>query len=142
MKYLLAGLALITASLLFTSCVSYTYIVGNDFDDKKVNELEIGKTDASQVIKMFGDPHQTGQVNQYEVFMYSYEENEFKPKNNDDYYIDKRYKSLFIVFDENNRIMYFSHNVPLNSGNLDLIMNKEKMKRDREKEENMNTNHP
>lgn len=114
--------------MLISAC-STTYFIGRDFNDSKVSSLKAGETDKSQVIQMFGDPYRRGQVNQQTVFIYSYEESEFPAHSGPEVRIEVRYKSLMILFDENNVVKYFAHNVPVSLSALDLaILHEEKLK--------------
>lgn len=121
--------------LVLTNSCSTTYIAGKNFDETKVGTLVPGKTNESQVLQMFGDPFQKGQINEFAVFIYSYEENEFPADSSFEVYINRRYKSLMIVFDENNVVKYFTHNVPLSFGTMDTIILKEENIREQKEDE-------
>lgn len=115
--------------LMIISSCSTTYIAGKNFDDTKVSSVVIGKTNKSQILQMFGDPFKEGLINQFTVFIYTYEENEFPAHSALEVYIDKKYKSLMIVFDENDVVKNLTYNVPLSPGMVDLmILKEEKLK--------------
>ena len=61
--------------LIVISSCSTVYIAGKNFDETKVSTLVPGKTNELQVLEMFGEPFQKGLINQFEVFIYEYEEN-------------------------------------------------------------------
>ncbi len=124
MKQVFTVFSFLLIVMIISSC-STTYIAGKNFDDTKVSTLVPGKTSASQVLQMFGEPFQKGLVNQFPVFIYTYEENEFPADSGIEVYINKRYKSLTIVFDENEVVSYFTHNVPLTLGTIDMMILKE-----------------
>lgn len=122
-------LSLLPMLILISSC-STVYIVGKNFDDTKTDALVIGDTNESQVLQMLGEPFQIGQINESKVFIYSYEENVFPSHSGNKIYIDKKYKSLFIVFDDNKIVRHFTHNIPPNLGTVEMmILNEEKIKR-------------
>lgn len=123
--------------LVITSC-STIYKLGRDFDDTKVNTIIQGKTTLSEVMQTFGEPFKKGQINQFEVYIYTYEENEFPGDGGYDIFIDRRYKSLNIVFDEDSIVKFFSHNIPLSNGLLDLMMIREENKKQQQDNNQMN----
>ncbi len=132
MKQILATFSLGLFIMITSSC-STTYIAGKNFDETKVSTLVPGKTNESQVLQMFGEPFQKGLINQFTVFIYSYEENEFPADSGFEVYINKKSKSLMIVFDENNVVRSFTHNVPLSFGTMDMmILNEENIKRQKD----------
>jgi outer membrane protein assembly factor BamE (lipoprotein component of BamABCDE complex) len=88
--------------------------VGQNFNDQSVGDLVVGETNKEQVLQMFGAPFNKGSINANEVFIYSYEENEFSDYEQFEVYINKRYKSLFVLFDQDNRVKYYTHNIPAN----------------------------
>lgn len=128
MKHFIFSSILFSLLVLTVSCSTF-YIVGKDFDESKVNSLVIGETSKSQVLQLLGDPYDQGRINQYTVFIYSYEENEFPANSRYKVYIDKKQKSLMILFDENSDVKFFTHNVPLSFSALEaMILNEEKLK--------------
>ena len=131
MKHLILSSLLILILLLIGSCASI-YIIGEDFDERKVNSLVIGETNKSQVLELFGDPYEQGQINQFTVFTYSYEENKFPASSGGRLLIDKKYKSLMILFDENSNVKLFTHNVPLSFSSLEIMILNEVKSRQQE----------
>ena len=136
MKQVFSFLLLWVFLMIISSC-STVYIAGKKFDETKVSTLVPGKTNELQVLEMFGEPFQKGLINQFEVFIYEYEENEFPADSGLEVYVNKRHKSLMIVFDENNVIRYFTHNVPLSTGTLDMMILKEESIRQQQDDDNI-----
>lgn len=136
MKQVFSFLLLWVFLMIISSC-STVYIAGKKFDETKVSTLVPGKTNELQVLEMFGEPFQKGLINQFEVFIYEYEENEFPADSGLEVYVNKRHKSLMIVFDEKNVIRYFTHNVPLSTGTLDMMILKEESIRQQQDDDNI-----
>jgi outer membrane protein assembly factor BamE (lipoprotein component of BamABCDE complex) len=136
MKQVLTIFSICLFLMIISSC-STTYIAGKNFDETKVSTLMPGKTNESQVLQMFGEPFQKGLINQFRVYIYTYEENEFPADSGFEVYINKRHKSLMIVFDENNVVSYFTHNVPLSPGTMDMMILKEESIKQQKDDDNM-----
>jgi hypothetical protein len=127
-----SALLILCVFIFFSSCTT-VYITGRNFDDTNVPALTTGKTTETEVVQMFGEPFNRGLIDQYRVFIYSYEENEFPEHSGNEIYIDKRYKSLMIVFDENQVVKHFTYNVPVVPGVTDmLLISKERIKQQEE----------
>ena len=119
MKKSLIRLQLFSLLWLVGAC-STVYIKGQNFDDTQLDALVIGETDKARVLQQFGEPFRRGRVNHSTVFMYAYEETEFPPKS---YVVnvDRRYKSLTILFDENDKVKYLAHNLPPETGTCEMM---------------------
>ena len=117
---------------------STIYIVGENFDDSQVDALVIGETDKTQVLYRFGEPFKRGLINHLTVFMYTYEETEFPP-NGLKVYVDSRYKSLMILFDEQNKVKYFAHNLPFTANSFEMMMIHEEKIRQQEEDDDTGT---
>ena len=137
MIHLTLRISLVFCLLIISSC-STIYITGRDFDESKVNSLAVGETTQAEVLQMFGDPYDQGLVNEYTVFVYSYEENEFPATSGRRINIDKEHKSLMILFDESNHVKFFTHNVPLSFSNLEAMILHEERKTRQQNNENYN----
>lgn len=119
------------------SCTSTTYIVGANFDETYVNKLTPGVTGKNEVIQWFGLPFKKGRINEYVVFIYTFEKNEFPDNEIIEIYVNKEHKSLYVVFDQDNTVKYFTHNIPICVGVNDVLLMKEELKKieDAESEE-------
>ena len=130
-------IALFLSLILISSCSSF-YVVGEDFDETKVNSLVIGETTKAEVLQVLGEPYGTGQINESIVFIYSYEENEFPVASGRRIHIDKEHKSLMILFDEKNIVKTLTHNIPLSFSNLEVMILHDMMRKRLQNNENYN----
>jgi len=137
MTHMTIKISLLLSLILISSCSSF-YVIGEDFDESKVNSLSIGKTTKSDVLQIFGEPYDKGQINESTVFIYSYEENEFPVASGRRIHIDKEHKSLMILFDEKNIVKSFTHNIPLSFSNLEVMILHDMMRKRQQNSENYN----
>ena len=140
-KIMIKGLINISfISLLFIliSCSSI-YIIGDDFNDFRVQEISIGSTNKNQILGMFGEPASKGMIDQNEVYSYSYEEYEFPAASSRKIKVDRKFKSLVVVFDESEIVKRFEYNLPSGTS-LDVVLIDREIKKKLEEEESGNVN--
>ncbi len=137
MTHLTIRISLFLSLILISSCSSF-YVIGEDFDETKVNSLAIGETTKSEVLQILGEPYDKGQINESTVFIYSYEENEFPLAGGRRVHINKNHKSLMILFDEKNLVKSFTHNIPLSFSNLEVMILHDMMRKRKQNNENYN----
>jgi outer membrane protein assembly factor BamE (lipoprotein component of BamABCDE complex) len=114
---------------LFFSCAT-TYKIGKPYSTDHVAKIIIGKTSATDVRSLFGDPWKTGIFNGNVVYSYCYEEYVFHRDDS----VEKNGNTLIIEFDENKIVVNFYFNIPGKGPNvLGLMMHENyKMKQQEE----------